>query len=532
MHIYNIADDSWTIGHVAPTSAYRYTSQLYNGKIYCPETSGTAIHIYDITDDSWTTGHVAPTSVGRHTSQLYNGKIYCPENRGTAMHIYNISDDSWSTGEDAPTSAYRYTSQLYNGKIYCPENNGTAMHIYNIADDSWTIGHVAPASAKRYTSQLYDGKIYCPEHLGIKMHIYIISVVYFIYDGVVKGTVTAGSKSMCVFNNKIIIMPDKKYYDFITDTFGTIGTGVYPASGSCPDIDYICEYNNRLWGVKGNSIYASKLGDYSDWTTFLGLETDAYATDVATPGSFTGIYPYANHVVMTKPDCLHELYGYKPSNFTIQKTTDKGCIYGKTIVEINGVLYFEGRDGIYAYTGSIPRPISANLNETYNVASAGRFGNYYYLSLYNGTNYNLYIYDTFNGIWVREDDLNIKDFTLLDGALYALGADNKIYKFDSGNETIDWEVETEIFTEKISEKKGHSQITLMIDLEQGSTLNIYYKINNGDYYLGRTFNNTGLQVVHTYMIPQRAEHFQIKLTGTGKFKLYEIERKFFYGSDV
>ena len=116
--------------------------------------------------------------------------------------------------------------------------------------------------------------------------------------------------------------------------------------------------------------------------------------------------------------------------------------------------------------------------------------------------------------------------------MYALAADNKIYKFNSGTEEIDWEVETEIFTEKISEKKGHSQITLRVDLEQSSVLNIYYKINNEGYQLVKTFNKPGLQVVHAYMIPVRAEHFQIKLTGTGKFKLYEIERKFFYGSDA
>lgn len=354
----------------------------------------------------------------------------------------------------------------------------------------------------------------------------------FVYDGVIKGTVNPGSKSMCIFNDKIIIMPDKKYYDFANDTFGDIGSGTYPDPGSCPDIDYICEYNNRLWGVKGNNIYASKLGDYSDWTTYLGVETDAYATDVATEGSFTGIYPYANHVVMTKPDCLHELYGYKPSNFQVQKTTNKGCLFGKSIVEINGVLYFVGRDAVYGFTGSIPKPVSLNLNEKYVNTVAGRLDNYYYLSLFNGDTYNLYVYDTLTGLWVREDDLQVKDFVYLNGSLYALAADNKIYKFNSGTEEIDWEVETEIFTEKISEKKGHSQITLRVDLEQSSVLNIYYKINNEGYQLVKTFNKPGLQVVHAYMIPVRAEHFQIKLTGTGKFKLYEIERKFFYGSDV
>ena len=36
----------------------------------------------------WTTGAEAPASVARRTSQLYNGKIYCPVDGGTAMHIY------------------------------------------------------------------------------------------------------------------------------------------------------------------------------------------------------------------------------------------------------------------------------------------------------------------------------------------------------------------------------------------------------------------------------------------------------------
>jgi hypothetical protein len=48
------------------------------------------MHIYDIATNTWSTGATAPASAQRYTSQLYNGKIYCPENFGTAMHIYVI----------------------------------------------------------------------------------------------------------------------------------------------------------------------------------------------------------------------------------------------------------------------------------------------------------------------------------------------------------------------------------------------------------------------------------------------------------
>lgn len=81
--------------------------------------------------DVWTTGAVAPASATRRTSQLYNGKIYCPASGGTALHIYDIASNTWSTGAVAPASVVRLTSQLYNGKIYCPETSGTAMHIYS-----------------------------------------------------------------------------------------------------------------------------------------------------------------------------------------------------------------------------------------------------------------------------------------------------------------------------------------------------------------------------------------------------------------
>ena len=80
--------------------------------------------------DVWEVGVAAPASAGRRTTQIYNGKIYCPAHDGTAMHIYDIATNAWTTGADAPASIFRYTSQLYNGKIYCPQNSGTAMHIY------------------------------------------------------------------------------------------------------------------------------------------------------------------------------------------------------------------------------------------------------------------------------------------------------------------------------------------------------------------------------------------------------------------
>lgn len=51
---------------------------------------------------------------------------------------------------------------------------------------------------------------------------YYVSGTSFYYDGVSKGTVTAGAKVFAVLNYYIIIMPDKKYYNVSTDVFGSL----------------------------------------------------------------------------------------------------------------------------------------------------------------------------------------------------------------------------------------------------------------------------------------------------------------------
>jgi hypothetical protein len=277
----------------------------------------------------------------------------------------------------------------------------------------------------------------------------------FYYDGVSKGTVTAGAKSIVDFNGKILIFPDKKYYDYGTNTFDTLGTGTYPTAGAVPDMDYICIHNNRVFGCKGCDIYASKLGDCTNWTTFAGENTDSYATDVASEGNFVGITSYAGHVVFFKNDFLHELYGEVPSNFTVKTATKKGCIDGQSVCEVNGLLYFLSRDGVNIYGGGVPRLISHDLNESCVSGVAGTNGNTYYISLYNGTSYSLYAYDTFHGVWHKEDSLQVMGFTMMGGYLYAITNEvtPRILKFNYGTETITGYAETEIFDEAELNKK-------------------------------------------------------------------------------
>jgi hypothetical protein len=298
-------------------------------------------------------------------------------------------------------------------------------------------------------------------------------------------------------------------------------------------MDYMTVLDNRVWGVKGDNVYCCALGDASDWTTFStpSEATDAWSVDTGTQGDFTGITTYRNINYAFKTDGIWRRYGDIAGNFALQRVSEIGCLSNKSIVEVNGVLYFLGRKGVYAYTGGIPELISEPLNEAYVSAVAGGDGRRYYISLNNGSEYILYVFDTWKNVWVQEDTLNVKDFTYFGGDIYAMSS-TLIQKFNSGSETVTWTVTTKEFTEEISNAKGHSQINMRVDLETGSTLSVYVRIDNGSFTLAKTYTATDLTCFRVPLLIQRCDHFQIEIDVVGEGKIYAIERIFHILSDV
>ncbi len=356
----------------------------------------------------------------------------------------------------------------------------------------------------------------------------------FKYDNATEGTVSASAKYMVDFNGRIIIFPDKKAYDYVADTFAPFGFGTYPAPGSVPDIDYACTLNNRIWACKDDNVYATALGEYDDWTTFSSPSeaTDAYQVDTGTNGKFTGITSYNGAVYVFKTDRVFKLFGTIPADFQLVEISRLGCVNHKSICEVNGILFWLSPQGVCAYTGGVPEVIGENLGEGYTSGVAGGDGRRYYISLYDGSSYTLYVYDTWKGVWLPEDDLQVIDFALLDGVLYALASDNKIYKFNSGTEKVEWEAVTKEYTEQIGEKKGYSELVFMVDLESGSTLQVFIRINNGSYELVKAYSSNDLQSFRVVLPVRRANHFAVKLVGKGEGKIYQFERRFHIGSNI
>jgi hypothetical protein len=357
--------------------------------------------------------------------------------------------------------------------------------------------------------------------LSFNGSLYTVDGTAFKRDGITRGTVTDSVKCMVEFNQFILIFPDMKAYDTVSHAFTSFANGTAVPTAN-PVIQRATVHNNRVFGVVGNNIYSSKQGDFKEWNVFAQLNTDSWATDVAGSVSFNVIGAYQNHVVMQSGVNMFELYGSKPSNFQVQETVKTGA-FNADYIEINSVLYFANRDGIYAYSGGVPRKISEGVDIPFTQATLGSDGKKLFASVSDGTNRHLFTYDTATNVFYREDNLNVVKFALHLGKLHALLSDGKLLKFDSGQEIVEWELETTKIIDDTFNKSGMKRIELSIEMSASTSLSVWIK---GDldvgYKLVKSFQS---ETYKNLLIPVNLSQncYKIRITGRGYARLTAIK---------
>lgn len=329
-----------------------------------------------------------------------------------------------------------------------------------------------------------------------------------------------------------------------------------------PDLAYVTEYNNRLWGCSknGHEIYCTKLGDPDNWYAYEGISTDAEAITVGTDGLFTGCVSWNGQILFFKEDCIHKVYGdYTPyTSVTLDvKGVQKGSYRGIAIID--GVLYYKATDGIYAYTGSIPQKISSPLGrEMYYDAVFGTCGKKLYCSMKDGMGkYKLFVYDTSTGVWTREQDTYMKFCCECDGDMFYLDGNNGKIKTvggtkgnlnlsasgisgDSGKNPFipkeegpfEWFFETGELGMESPNKKSISRFMMRLKLESGAgmTVSLMYD-SSGKWQEYRVITpKDRISTVNIPIIPRRCDHLRIKVSGKGGFTLYSISKMYKYGS--
>ena len=160
---------------------------------------------------------------------------------------------------------------------------------------------------------------------------------------------------------------------------------VRSSSARVPEMDFVIECRNRLWGCRYgaqdgkslNEIYCCALGDFKNWRQYLGLSTDSWTASVGSDGPWTGAVNYLGCPMFFKENRIHRVsvssVGAHQITETVCRGVQEGCAGSLQVVD--ETLLYKSRADICAYQGSFPESISDALgDELYGEATPARWG--------------------------------------------------------------------------------------------------------------------------------------------------------------
>lgn len=385
----------------------------------------------------------------------------------------------------------------------------------------------------------------------------IVSIKGADYIGVSDAIIGANGeekKIMSISANGIVIegLAYTNYNQIGIDVVGGVAmlNGSITVQRKIPtDFDFVIESNNRLWGCKYglvdgkmvNEIYASKLGDFKSWHSFNGTSQDSYSVSVGSDGAFTGAVSYLGSPLFFKEDRIYRIYGNYPSNYQVQTTECRGVEEGssKSIAIINEVLFYKSRSGICTYDGSLPSLVSAQLGDiVYKNAIGGAVDNKYYVHMETLDNQGriarvLFVYDSQKGLWHKEDENDIQTaFATFKNELYCgapdVGNTMKLVAVKGSVGTtegaqIKWMAESGVMGIELPDKKYISKIDIRMSLEVGHSARFFIEYDSSGvweplfYMSGTPLGSFGVPIM-----PNRCDHFRIRIEGSGEVRIFSI----------
>ena len=196
-----------------------------------------------------------------------------------------------------------------------------------------------------------------------------------------------------------------------------------------------------------------------------------------------------------------------------------------------------------AYSGGIPQSVAAPFGtDRYRNGVAGSDGVKYYVSLEDSTGgHTLFVYDTQKGVWHKEDSLEAVGFGW-DTELYFLGADGRLW-LNGNTRTVPEDAAPEgavesmaefaDFTEGDANKKGTAKLQVRMELDAGASVKIEMQFDSdGAWREVTTLSATVKRSFYLPIIPRRSDHFRIRFSGTGGWRLYSLVRESYSGSEL
>ena len=327
-----------------------------------------------------------------------------------------------------------------------------------------------------------------------------------------------------------------------------------------PDMDFVIQSNNRLWGCKYgmvnggvvNEIYASKLGDFRNWHNNMGLSTDSWTASVGTDGAFTGVSFQRGYPVFIKENCIHKVSGMTPDTFTIQTIYCRGVQRGswRSVCVVAENIYYKSRDGIMVFDGNMPQKVSEQLGDVlYSDARAGVYQDKYYICMKDKDNtYSLFVYDTTHQTWWKEDEVQALGFGAVDDDLFFIDEVNNTLvsvRGTVGTEEgpLSWMAEFDLYgvhyarqsnyddPKRTRNEKYVSMFKIRMELDEGAWMRLYMQYNNGPWEYQSELRGTELRTFVLPVKPKRCDHVRYKIEGKGNVTIYDISRIMEVGGD-
>ena len=317
-----------------------------------------------------------------------------------------------------------------------------------------------------------------------------------------------------------------------------------------PEMDFVVEQGNRLWGCKYgivdgqavNEVYACALGDFRNWNSFAGLSTDSYAAARGSDGAFTGAAACMGGVVFFKENCMERIYPASGGGHQIVTVPCSGVRKGaeRTVAVADGVVYYLGNDGVYAFDGSMPVCVSRALGDKrYTGGVAGGESGRYWLSAVDAAGETeLLVYDTQKRLWHRQDDTAAVAFARWNGEMTVLCSDGRLLDTSGTLGTAEtgfsWSAESGDLGLYTPEHKYLSRLELRLKAAAGSTVKAYvcYDGDNVWEQVGGVSGEVGQTRGAVLQVrPRRCGHLRLKLAGDGPCRVYSAAAVYEKGSD-
>ena len=353
-------------------------------------------------------------------------------------------------------------------------------------------------------------------------------------------SVEAGTNSKTAIVREIAEDESYIYLRFSDHTWeNTSEMATVKINRNVPKMFNVFEHENRLWGYSEKDIFCSRLGEPASWYTYEGTADSAWAAQIGS-GKLTGGCSYRHPMFFTE-DRIYTILGDEPDNFTFSVTPSTyGCADGSwdSFAVVGAYLYYHSPWGFIRYSGGIPQLISKALGiDIFANAHAGGAGNKYYVTCVDmKDNARSFVLDTMRGLW--HEQTAIKDTSYAaDGNCVYSATWHGVWKYVLENNEQNPTTE---FAGKMPSSVVFSPMRFS-SIKKKQIKTIYIRHDIEDELRVKLFEDgventsfeailTGKGVTEITGRPERSDEFQLKLFGTGQWKVFSIAFEYWEGS--